>query len=237
MDTTEMLKIIDGGQLIELLQSQPTLLTTKDTCQRSLLHWCCLNGQHQYVEHLLSFAETAIDEADDSGYTPLMLATLKGHMMPIKLLIQRGANVNHQNTQGHPSLQYACSKGWPDVMVFLLECGANVNAKDTLGDTSLHRLASLGRIEMLSVFLCQPGLDVDAQNGLGCTALHVAAEDNVAVAAMMLVQAGASIEVENKAKLTPFDVSPPGLRRKITEWMENKNTAAAAPATVGWVGF
>lgn len=236
MDTTEMLKILDGGELVSLLQNQPQLLTIKDKNERSLLHWSCLNGLHQYVKHLLTFPATVIDEPDDSGYTPLMLATLKGHIKLVKLLAQRGANVNHQNHQGHPCIQYACSKGWPDVMVYLLECGADVNARDKHGDTSIHRLASLGRIDMLSVFLRQPGLNVDAQNGEGNTALHVAAEDNVVVCAMLLVQAGASVSVENKRKWTPLDVCEPGLRRQITEHMEKKKTAAEAEP-LGWVGF
>jgi len=86
-----------------------------------LLHWSALGGRNQLLEHLLTFPGVSVSLLDETYATPLILATLGGHFSTVKLLHERGADINHQNWQGHSALQYACSKGWKDV-ICLLRC-------------------------------------------------------------------------------------------------------------------
>lgn len=55
-----------------------TLVTQTDSNCRSLLHWAAVMGKERLVEFLLKFKECPVDEPDDTGATPLILATLKG---------------------------------------------------------------------------------------------------------------------------------------------------------------
>lgn len=66
---------------------------------------CALKGRERSVEHLLSFSNCPVDSIDDTHNTPLILATLKGNLQIVELLIKAGANINAKNLQGHSSLQ------------------------------------------------------------------------------------------------------------------------------------
>lgn len=215
-----MLKIVnqDLYAFEEALVANPVLPSLKDKNERSLLHWTALNGLEHHVEHLLALNSLNIESQDDTAATPLILATLKGNENIVKMLVEKGANINVQNWQGHSPLQYACSRGWQDIVIYLLDMGADINVKDKRGDTSIHRLASLGRSELLKIFLnkCTPNLN--AQNAEGNTALHIACEDNEVACALLLVENKADLSILNKAEQTPLDLCKPGgLRRTLTE--------------------
>lgn len=81
---------------------------------RLLLHWAASGGHDSVVSYLLELG-SPIDPVDDGGNTPLLLASTTGKSIVVRILISRGANVNHKNNQGHSALQYACSKGWKEV--------------------------------------------------------------------------------------------------------------------------
>jgi len=56
----------------------------------------------------------------------------------VELLVQHGANVNHQNRDtGRTPLHHAASCGYRDIAMFLIENGADVNAIDHEGRTPL----------------------------------------------------------------------------------------------------
>lgn len=205
---------------------------------------CALKGRERSVEHLLSFSSCPIDSIDDTHNTPLILATLKGNLKIVESLIKAGANVNAKNQQGHSSLQvigseflssdtlltkwkyfsinvvqYACSKGWTDIVQHLLQINADVNVKDIRGDTPLHRLASMGRVEILKIYLTNATVKpiLDCPNREGNTPLHYACEDDESSCALLLIEHGASPLVLNKEEKTPLDLCKPVLRRVIKE--------------------
>lgn len=198
-----------------------SLVTRKDSNQRLILHWAAVMGKDRLVKLLLEFPECPVDDPDDTGATPLLLATLKGSMEICKHLIERGANVNHRNSNGHTPVKYAGSKNHKDLLAYLLECGGDPNAKDHIGDTSLHRVASMEHHDCLKLLLTHPKskdiISIDAQNNLGNTPLHLACEGDDATSALLLLEHGASMKIQNKAEQTPIDVCNPYLRRKLKD--------------------
>lgn len=198
-----------------------SLVTRKDANQRLLLHWAALMGKDRLAKLLLEFAECPVDDPDDTGATPLILATLKGSMVICQLLIERGANVNHSNANGHTAVKYAGSKNHKELLAYLLDAGGSPNAKDNIGDTPLHRVASMEHHDCLKILLTHPKAkgvtSVDAPNKLGNTALHLACECNDATSALLLIEHGASVELPNKAEQTPLDVCNPHLRKKLKD--------------------
>ncbi|XP_058829642.1 26S proteasome non-ATPase regulatory subunit 10-like isoform X2 [Topomyia yanbarensis] len=202
----------DYHVLEEMITTKPALITQKDSNDRFLMHWAALRGRNLLVEELLKKAPEQLDATDDTGATPLVLAALGGHLSTARVLVAKGATVNHRNGQGHSSLQYACSKG--HVVKYLIEQGADINVRDNRNDTSLHRVASQGRLEILK-YLLEHSAQVDCQNAEGNTPLHLACEDEQNSCAILLVEHGASGSVENKEKKTPLDLARPGLRRTL----------------------
>lgn len=202
------------------------IVTQIDSNQRSLLHWAASIGKERLVEFLLKFETCKIDEPDDTGATPLLLATLKGSLAICKMLYERGANINHCNTNGHTPVKYACSKNHKDLLIYLLDGGGDPNKRDNIGDGPLHRAASMEHHECLRILLTHSKskeiILIDLQNNQGNTALHLACECNDATGAFMLIDHGASIELANKEKKLPIEMCNPYLRRKITDYLESK---------------
>lgn len=66
-----------------------------------------------------------IDERDQRGYSPLMLAGYAGHLEAVKLLLVRGADPNTADYFGNTVLMGAAYKGFVEVVQCLLAAGAD----------------------------------------------------------------------------------------------------------------
>ena len=79
-----------------------------------------------------------LDEKNDWGDTPLHLASQKGHIDFILILLEYGAYVNEKGHDGSISLHEASYYGHNDCISALLKHNAKIDAKDNNGDTPLH---------------------------------------------------------------------------------------------------
>lgn len=210
---------VDFHDAENLLVEQPQLLTLKDKNDRTVFHWAALLGKERLVEYLLKHEQCSIDGEDDTGATPLILAAMKGSPSICKLLIDRGAQINHENKNGHNATKYASSKNHKDVLQVLLEHGGNVNAQDHIGETPVHRVASMENVECLRLLLEHATMPVlvNLQSKQGNTPLHLACEAVDAACALLLIDHGASADILNKAEQSPLDICKPHLRKVIRE--------------------
>jgi peptidoglycan/LPS O-acetylase OafA/YrhL len=71
------------------------------------------------------------------GATPLSWASMRGDADVVRLLIERGANVNARNRDGSPPLLSAAFMGRADVAKILLSSGADINARNDQGTSAL----------------------------------------------------------------------------------------------------
>ncbi|KAI5460748.1 ankyrin repeat protein, partial [Mariannaea sp. PMI_226] len=89
--------------------------------------------------------------------TALQAASAKGDMTRMRLLIERGAEVNSPaaNFRGATALQYAVMGGFFRAMRLLIEEGADTNAPGAIhfGRTALEAAAEHGRIDMIKYLL------------------------------------------------------------------------------------
>ncbi|XP_071115557.1 serine/threonine-protein phosphatase 6 regulatory ankyrin repeat subunit C-like [Haliotis cracherodii] len=138
-------------------------------------------------------------------FTPLTKASQQGNVDTVKMLIQKGADVNMEDGQGCTPLLSAV--GWDSLpcVTVLLEFGAlvnksasdaqpvllranrldivqklvaakcDINATDEEGKSALHTAALFNNLNILK-FLCSKGCNVDQPDEGGVTAFHVAAE-------------------------------------------------------------
>lgn len=220
METEKMLNLLskDFNDIQLLIQDDENLIREKDRNDRTILHWAALQGKERLVEYILENFKKLIeiDQRDDVQATPLILATLGGNLNIVKMLLNNGADINARNWNGHSSLQYACSKGWHTIVEYLLENNADINIRDKYGDTCLHRTVVLGRLEILQLLLNHTkNLNVNCQNIVGNTPLFVACEDEQSSCALLLIEHGADVNIENKEKLTALNVSKTELRNAI----------------------
>lgn len=103
-----------------------------------------------------------VDFADILGGTALLTAIRWGKQDVVKLLIERGADLNGKSSKVTPLYQ-SIDSHWKEGFEILLESGVDVNAKNQgVGETALHRAASQGSLEFVSE-LVRRGATVDAR--------------------------------------------------------------------------
>lgn len=135
---------------------------------------------------------------DDRGL-PSHFADLSG-VKTVKLLIERGANIEARGEMGDTPLIRATGFAQPDIVKYLLDQGANVEARDDGGNTALITGACGGCavIDMGTTFgsvqlLLERGVNVHAKNKGGVTALMTAGAYGRTDIMKLLLQHGARV--------------------------------------------
>jgi ankyrin repeat protein len=102
----------------------------------------------------------------------LLRAASDNHLEVVKLLLNRGAEVNARNIHcGTPLQQAICDI---EVVKLLLEHGADVNAKGGYNGTALQRAASGGHLQVVRLLL-DHGANINAEDAINGSALQKAA--------------------------------------------------------------
>lgn len=103
----------------------------------------------------------------------LRSAAYNGDIDKVRLLLQKGADVNAADKDGTTPLHVAISKGNAVVVRQLLAIGANVHAADKNGMRPLHTAAQRGDLNMVNLLLAK-GANAYAKEKLGMTSLDIA---------------------------------------------------------------
>ena len=159
----------------------------------------------------------------DGGSTPLMFAT--GHsnttssLDTVKLLLDRGADINHQNMYGWTPLMHASRYSNTDSSIntvkLLLDRGANINIQNSSGRTALmfatgesNHDSSLDTAKLL----LNEGADVNIQDNIGNTALIYASKlsnkQSSIETVSLLLEYGADPFILNNDRESAIDVCP-----------------------------
>jgi ankyrin repeat protein len=137
------------------------------------LWWAAFRGDVGTAELLID--KGANVEGVGSRF-PLMAASLNGHLEMVRLLIDRGAQVNSRNVHGTP-LSHAAEANRIEVMRFLMEKGADVDGKDDryYRWTPLMRAAAAGSVEAVKLLL-EKGANPGFKDTRGDTPRSIAEE-------------------------------------------------------------
>ena len=83
------------------------------------------------------YAGTDIDQADEFGNIPLLLAIEQGHIGVAELLIQHEANFEVADEHGFTPLIMSAELNHPELLQILLDAGADIEAEDKAERTAL----------------------------------------------------------------------------------------------------
>jgi cytohesin len=243
----------DGGQITPLvyaarandIESVKVLLDAgADINQTTGYGWSPLlaatqNRYYKLAAYLLDRGAD-VNLANTGGWSPLYLATDNrniengdypvrkpdmDHLEFIKLLLDKGANVNHRvrdssetrtvftnqwlDENGATAFLRASQSGDLELMKLLLDRGADPKINTILGVTPLHVAAGIGWVEGITYewspkatfeavkMLIELGLDVNAQADTGRVALHGAAHKGRADVIQILADHGAKLDVRD----------------------------------------
>src|SRR5712671_197798 len=130
-------------------------------------------------------------EAKSHVTTLLGVASNKGQLDIVDVLLNHGAEINSGDDTGWSSLFWASIGGHANVVQFLLERGAEVNARTSyLKLTPLSVASEQGYLEVVRILLAH-GADVQVRGSGGRTALQVARSNGYEGVAQLLLEHGA----------------------------------------------
>lgn len=119
----------------EILINQRKTITTNDT----IFNIKPENSVHQkidfsQIENLVKIflaRRVSVNDADQSGNTPALIAAREKNSSLVRLLLSQGANINAKNKNGHTLLHYALQNKDTDLSNFLIENGATPGVEDS----------------------------------------------------------------------------------------------------------
>lgn len=139
---------------------------------RLSLHRAVDEGDFATLKSLID-AGADVNARSSDEWTPLMLATIKGHTQMVEALLKNGADSNARNRKGWTALMFAVSMNDADTMRILLSAGANINARDKEGKTALMQAANENNRDSVRVLLGE-GADLNLEDYAGETVLDIA---------------------------------------------------------------
>ena len=114
------------------------------------------------------------DHANETEQTPLIWGAMGGAFEVCVYLMERGANVQHEDKWGFNAMFHAVQNGEVLLTHMLADKGGDLEARDREGHTLLHWAVYKERAKMAS-YLLNRGVAVNAADNNGATALHWAA--------------------------------------------------------------
>lgn len=158
---------------------------------------CNLAAVQSFIEKDINNINYQNEDED----TALHLASVHGRVKVVKLLLERGAEVNAKQKSELTALHLASLKGHTEVVKLLLEHGAEINAKQQSGITPLHYSIGEGYTEVATLLL-EHGADVNAKQKNGITPLHIASLKGHIKALKFLLEKGAEVNAREEQGLT-----------------------------------
>ncbi|RJF92462.1 ankyrin repeat domain-containing protein [Noviherbaspirillum saxi] len=143
-------------------------------------------------------AMTAIGREHDNQ---LHTAAKNGDVVSIRLLLDKGINVDIRNMKDETPLLIATHNNQVEAARLLIEAGADVNAKDQIHDSPYLYAGARGHNEILRMTLAH-GADLKSINRYGGTALIPAAERGLVDTVRILIDAGVDVNHVNNLHWT-----------------------------------
>ncbi|MFP3032042.1 MAG: ankyrin repeat domain-containing protein, partial [Wolbachia sp.] len=126
-----------------------------------------------------------------------------GEFDKVKLLLDRGANIEVQDKFGYTPIFLATQSGKWSVVELLLDRGANIDAQDKEGRTPLHFAAQKNNLDMAQ-FLLNRGANIEVQDRRAWTPILYAAQSGKWGVVKLLINNGAKFNNEITYQGTPL---------------------------------
>ena len=124
------------------------------------------NGEDGAARNLIN--STEIDVPDGENCTPLIWASFHNRPELLQWMIERRADVNHQDRNGYSALHYVAQERLSNICEILLNAGAETELRDAYGNTPLWTASFNARGELSVVeLLVKHGASFDNVNNAG----------------------------------------------------------------------
>ena len=229
------LHYVDSVDLAKVLIANGADVNRKIQYAQTPLHYAVINQKKDIAELLLSH-QADVNAEDKFGDTPLLLLFEINQIFPkninlklleiyevdikdinakselmrfslIKLLVEKGTNIDIKNYQGYAPLHLAVKQHHKDVVEYLIKKGAKIDIRTEKNADTPLMLAVKETVGIPIVqLLIANGADVNAKGNAGNTPLHIASMNTGETRDMIqfLVKSGADINAKANNGETPL---------------------------------
>src|SRR5277367_5591108 len=153
-------------------------------------------GDSKSVGKMIAASPELVNARDKAGNTPLHHATGFGSLATMKVLLERGADVNAGNRRKSTPLLWSLHD--EAKVRLLLAHGANVNARTVDGRSAIYQAASLGNSVPVLRLLLEKGANPNEKTLTGIMPLMAASRGNLD-AMRLLIEKNADVSGKNAA--------------------------------------
>ena len=151
----------------------------------------CAKGDPELVNLLLSNPHLDINKKDKNGVNAYFMAAYHGHVMVMRRLMGKGAEMCEKNTNGSNALHIAVKRGNVDVVKELIRIQYELDDPKVNGITALGIAAMRGNAEILDLLLAN-GAAIDKTSPAGIGPLYLAVKAQNQDCVRRLISAGAA---------------------------------------------
>ncbi|CAM9434890.1 unnamed protein product, partial [Discosporangium mesarthrocarpum] len=169
-----------------------------------------------------------IDEDNNEGRTPLMIACASGDTPMVRLLVEEThppANLAARAAESWTPLMIACGAGALEVVKVLVNAGAGLGDSDTtFGSTPLMWACGGGHHNVVRYMLdtCPTSGLLQARNKEGCCPLMITCDGGDLKTVQVLVDAGADLKAFNLEGLTALDLATRSGSRAVEHFLKKR---------------
>jgi ankyrin repeat protein len=179
LKTKSILRSIKKGNIEEIksfVQNGGNVNEVHD--DRSLLHFAIDNCEDNYYEAIELLINSGADINSTQSHTketPLhrVCARIRPRMDVVKLLLERGADVNIENISGKTPIFHCNFSFSVELLELLLDYGADIKHTDKYKNTILHEdyvlCGDKYDFEEYLKFILSLGIDINSENNVGHT--------------------------------------------------------------------
>ncbi|KAL8579599.1 hypothetical protein ACOMHN_025552 [Nucella lapillus] len=161
------------------------------------------------LEKLLSYPQVRklINVSDQYDNTPLHIASQKGYLDILKVLLRHEANTTCKNEEEQTPIHLAAKFGRTNIVrEFVKRDKSTLNDEDEDSNTALHLAAEYGHNKVADILL-ELGADVSARNYNQWTPLDLAASKGWTKTCSVLLNNDAHVDPTDKNKTTPLHLA------------------------------
>lgn len=164
------------------------------------------NGLYLVCMELINHGAN-LEHKNELGISPLLISVIMGHKLIVQSMLDHGANPNVALTDQTTALMVAAQKGRDEIVDLLLKHGALVNLQTSQGTTALMFACMSHQVSTVQAILsANPDLETKEKRE-GLTALSYAAARGLSDIIIVLLQAGANIELADDYGRTPIELA------------------------------
>ncbi|XP_045473083.1 serine/threonine-protein phosphatase 6 regulatory ankyrin repeat subunit A [Harmonia axyridis] len=177
--------------------------------QETAFHYVATAGNNNVVMEMIGHMsntdiQKALNKQDVSGWTPLLIASHKGHDQMVNNLLANHARVDVFDIEGRSALHLAAERGFLPICDSLLTHKAFINSKSRNGRTALHLAAMNGHVHLVKFLIKDHHAVIDILTLKKQTPLHLGAAAGQIEVCKLLLELGADIDATDEQGQKPI---------------------------------